>query len=143
MRDYTRFLGSLERPDTTSDKFSLFYLWLWSKTAHNLQTLWSGLGCKKALMTLVSESHLCPWPCEMTQSNTAFIIHPEVTSEILYLSHVLQGKMVGRVWRLGNEQSGKGRELTGWNPNAPLLAEWQESYECHIIIYFLLCNVTL
>lgn len=51
MRDYTRFLGSLERPDTTSDKFSLFYLWLWSKTAHNLQTLWSGLDCKKALMT--------------------------------------------------------------------------------------------
>ena len=71
MRDYTRFLGSIERPDTTSDKFSLFYLWLWSKTAHNLQTLWSGLDCKKASMTLVSESHLCLWPCEMAQSNTA------------------------------------------------------------------------
>lgn len=115
MIGYTRFLRSIKRSDIISDKYSLL-----SVTLAQRPNLMDCVELLESLMTLVSESHMHSWPCEMAQQHCIYKnkFGQKSYLRFCYLSHVLQGKMERMVCRLGNEQSGKGKKLTGWNPNA-------------------------
>lgn len=132
MIGYTRFLRSIKRSDKISDKFSLLSVTLAQKP--NLMDCVeleesrddSGLWMAYAF-----------WPSEMAQNKFGQKSHMRLCC-LVFFREGWRGWFVG--WGMSSLERGK-----SWlgEIQMSLAAEWQESWESHILIHFVLCKITL
>ena len=138
MIGYARFLRSIKRSDKISEKFSLLSVTLAPKP--NLMDCVELEESRDDSGLWISYAF---WPSEMAQKHFIYKNKFGQKSHMRFCCLVCfrdgwRGWFVG--WGMSSLERGK-----SWlgEIQMSLAAEWQESWESHILIHFVLCKITL